>query len=335
MIEVDRVAFRDALSRMMVVSRDTSLDSPLMGEVVDNNLVMWYDSFELSIWSIISNVGGELGKFSIPIDKCYRVISSWRLNKVKLRVLEDNSLRITCGRSRLTLPFYEGHVDELELPPEGETIGRLPSTIIDSLHNMLPFLSKLEEREGVLSCANVYTEGDKLNMVGCDNFHAYVQQSPHKLEQDINCLIPRKTVEMLSNLLNKDMLVNMYLLENNYLLLETDAGFTLQLAPFNGQYPDVGAYINNETSPLFTFRYTEMLENMKLLEPLSYGIARLISRDNDVLIAPKGDVYDTDLVLTDTQKLSDNDFMVDLNMKFFRHCIDVFMNEGDIVFYPQ
>ena len=327
MITLNRQELRDVLYRFVAVSRDTSADSPLMGQVVNGDLMFWYDSFEFSIWSVMPSVKGELDLFSIPLDKIYRILGSWSKEDVKLISLEDNKLRISCGRNRITVPYYEGYNDEIEFPPEGEFLGELPTDMIKSFTDVMPFLSKVEEMDGVLSCSRFFADDSQIHLWGCDKVHLYMRGLDYE-GSSFNYLLPTRTTDILVKLLRKDMQVSMYELENGFLLFETDAGFTLQIVPFNKtNYPDLLGVIAKDFKELFSFNYDEMLEMIRILESLDTShIMGVYSEDDEIRIRANESDYDSDLYLEEGSMLA-SEFDFRCNTTFLRNCMDVFFRE--------
>ena len=325
MIELNRQYFRDVLSPLRVAARDTSADAPLMGKVVNGDLILWYDSFEFSIWSIIPDVKGDLNVFSIPLDKIYRILGSWSLDTIKLNSLDDGKLRVSCGRNRITVPFYEGYMSDIEFPPEGKLIGTLPSTIIKSFTEVIPFLSKVEDMSGILSCARLYADGQKISIWGCDKIHMYIRDLEFAGEP-FDYLIPMESMDILSKILKRDMTISIYKLDNDFILLETDAGFTVQVVPFNvsnSKYPDLVGILPKDSRDLFTFNYSDMLETFNIINSLDTSkIMSLYSENDDVRVLANESDYDSDLYLEGSKLISD-DFEFRINTDFFRHCMEV------------
>ena len=334
MITLDRKQLRDYLYRMVVVSRETSLDAPILGKTIDSNLVLWYDSFELSIWSMLSDIQGDLDTFSIPLDKFFKIVDSWNSEQIKLKTMEDSSLRLISGRSRVTIPFYEGYTDDVILPPEGESLGVLPQEITSSFLDVLPFLSKVEDMSGVLSCMMLKGKDGEVEVTGCDTFHAYTRRAVSDNQTYFEALIPRKTVEVLSKTILKGVKVSLYKLDNDYLLLETDGGYSIQIAPFNGEYPNLVPIFNTPHSGYFVFNYIDMLEALNIVNTVyKGGVMQIDSRDNDIHVSPMEELYQSDIDLyLDGEIISEDDYTIKVNTGFFKHCMDIFAGEKGILF---
>ena len=332
MLSLDRQELVNLLTKILIVSRETTLDSPLLGQIIDGDLVLWYDSFEASIWATIPDtVDGDLDLFSVSIDKLYRVLTTWSKDEVKLTSMEGNSLRVSCGRNRLTLPYYEGMLDEIIMPDEGELIGRLPYKIVHGFAEVIPFLSKVETYSGLLSCSNLYAGNGNMGIIGCDSFHIFIQESKYDGE-DVNMVFPMKSTDILGKILRKDMDVDVFLLDNGFLLFETDEGFSLQIAPFNGEYPKIKGMIEVEYKDLFQFDHYDMAEAIKLADAISDSrTIRIYTENGEIRFNSMLAEEDTNLFL-EAKMLTTGDFDILVSTSFLKHCLDLYTGEEKIRF---
>ena len=324
MIELNRRELKTVANRISVVARNAGVSQPLMGEAKDGILTLWYNGMDIVIWHTIE-VDNDLGLFSIPHDKFVRLVDAWNGETVKLRVNDDSSLTISCGRSRVKIPYYEGAFDELDDVPEGDLIGTLSGDIIDSIRESQSFISKTNLGRPELENTRVYTLDSQINVMASDSYHFYNYSSDYGQDFSDDFMLPNNSAQVLSTLLSNDMLVKMYALGDSYLIVETDDSFTLKVTKGKGMYPDVGRALTQEFTPYFTFLSSEMLEAVRVGNVLSNDDTVCINFDQEggiVMNFPKSEAP-SDLYLENISFYDESDLTVTLRLSLLTHALGV------------
>ena len=73
-VTIDRKELERALSKFIILDRATNNSAPIMGEVLDGKLRLWYESFEFSLWYSLDVYGEESINFSVPIEKLFKLV---------------------------------------------------------------------------------------------------------------------------------------------------------------------------------------------------------------------------------------------------------------------
>lgn len=328
-MRVEKAPLAKAINRLALGARHTAHDSPLMGELGDGKLWLWYPNFDISIWISVPVDGGE-GPFifSIPIEMMIKVLSSFSAATISMDVDDDGALTIRAGKNRVKIQKYEGLFDTIDAIPDGNLIAKIVDSgpMLSSLGDALNFVAKTEERP-FLSCVNVSIGAQKMEIVASDSFHMYSNSVSIDNIGEGTFLIPAHSVEILSKLLPKAD-IDVYQTTNGYVLFRHLDDLAVWVAPFNGQYPNLVPLLQDDGDAILWCPRNSLMDALKIGAILSANnILKLEQKDDSIYVSFPRNVTESDVYL-ENAVIEGSLEPIYLSIPFLTHCVDAVSGEG-------
>lgn len=331
MVSINRSELSKALNRIAITARNSGHESPVMGEVKKGLLKLWYSSFDISIWDEVPVEDDDELTFSSPVETFSKLVSSWTSDTIKLSMGDNNSLIVKSGRSRVTVPYYEGIFDAIEKVPTGERLVEVDATFTTALAETEKFVAKTEDRPS-LSCLLIEIWPKAVELMASDAFHFYhriieVQNSAVTKKQQL--LLPAKSVSTVAKLFSTQDTLRITRADNDYILFANGKGLYVLCAVFNEPYPNISSILEDEGTLLFDFKKEAFDELLSVGSVLSANsLIRFSQSEDSIYVSFPRSTADSEIFLENvliTNKIPD---FLHLNISFLKQCIDVLKSEN-------
>lgn len=326
MVVINRSELSKALSRAATIARNSGNDSPIMGEVSSSVLYLWYSSFDVSIWEQVPvESDGELS-FSCPVETFNNLVSSWTSETIRLETGENNTLIIKSGKSKVTVPYYEGVFDEMETLPDAEFLVKVEPPFLSYLVETEKFAAKTEEQPS-LSCVLIETLFDnRFSITAADAFHIYHREleGESNILDDIRILIPIRNIITLSKLFSTRDSLTIARADNDYILFTNDSGLSVLCAVFNDKYPKISSIIEDIGTLLFNVSRDTFIEALSVGSVLSTnGIIQFSQSDDSIYVSFPKSTSDSEIFLENVNIVEEIPDSIYLNITFLKHCLEI------------
>lgn len=328
MITVDRKDFSTALKKIAAISRITKRATPVMGEASEGSLLLWYSSFNISLWESldVEEIDQELS-FSCPVEILTSLVSSWSSDTVVLEAGEYQTLIVRSGRSNVTVPYYGGVFDEIEEVPDVVAVTELSGTILSYLEEAQKFTARTEDRPTLTCVLLQTTPPDRIELIASDAFHFYHRIFKGPVFEESRLLIPNKNADFLKKLFGVGDTLSVGRADNDYILFRGPTSDVLS-AVFNEEYPDVGPILEDSGVELFVFRKEALEEIVAIGGVLSDNAVLELTQEGDSIYAafPRN-VSESELYLDDVKMVKGLSKPIYIDITFLKSCLDVLDSE--------
>lgn len=334
MVTVDRRAFSNMLKRIAKVSRTTKQKSPLMGEVIGDTLYIWYSSFDFSVWDEIEVEGAEENfTFSSPIETFSNIVYEWSSETISLGPADNKAIIISSGRSRVTIPYYEGYFDEIENVPDQELLSTTNGILLEFLEISERFAAKTQDKPALTCTRLTFDTLGGIDITACDSFRLFNKSIRTPVVQSAEFLIPSKNMAVAAKLFDIEDVLEFYKADNDYLLITNKKGLWVLLASFNEEYPNVDNLISAKDSELFKFKKDNFEEILKVGGLLTQDDSLKFSQlDDSIFVSFSRSVSDSELFLEGAEIVEGIEDSIKLNINFLKECIDALSSDTELSF---
>ncbi len=248
-------------------------------------------NLEIAIsYSINADVRSE-GAITVPAKLITSYVSLLTDEKVELKLNGSTDLMLTCSTSDTKVKGISA--DEFPLIPKVEKDKEFSVKIDDFYKSVTEtvFAASLNTSRPVLSGVFMKSDGDTMKMVATDSYRLAEKKLSFmkKPKEEFNCIVPAKTMNELSKIVNKseDKEVNVIVSKNQVLFNIGDVELVSRL--IDGKYPDYEKIIPKENKSKFEVSVEDLslvLKRVSLFARENNNSVKIsVSKDGQLLVA--------------------------------------------------
>lgn len=260
---------------------------------LDNELILSASDKDLSIETKFSTDIFENGSIVVDAKLFGEIIRKLPNDVIQISTMGNNTVEIICQKSKFNL-IYMNAADFPELPAINEDMMfQVSQKVLKNMIKGTIFATAQDETRPILTGVLFEISGDKLNLVALDGYRlALMSQYMHN-ENLVSAVIPGKTLNEVSKILNDDdMNVNITFTQNHILFSLNETKIISRL--LEGEFIKYGSIIPSEFNLKVTTKRDEL---MSCLERASL----LAKEGNTNLI--KLNIEDDNMVITSNSQL--------------------------------
>ncbi len=240
------------------VERKTTIPvlSNILIEARDGEVVLTATDLEISIQSSCPAAVKTGGSTTLPARKLLDYVSLLPDMELALRVSENQSANLTCGRSRTRIAGMSGE-NYPELPEAPGVLTHIPAQVLTNAISKTSFAVADEESRYTLTGALLIIREESLVMVATDGHRMAYFKKPHKFDGisgEVRGLIPKKALAELLKLAEKlaaqgdESLALMvdFASDENHLFFRCGKRLLI-MRKLSGQFPDYERVLPRET----------------------------------------------------------------------------------------
>ncbi|XMB86417.1 DNA polymerase III subunit beta [Mycoplasmatota bacterium WC44] len=339
---IDRESLVEALTS---ASRALSNKTPmpiLTGVKLDvdyDKVVITTSNSDISMQVVIQNSNLKVektGSHVVPGRFFIEIAKKITSDTVKITVVDDNLINIQAGQSDFTLNGMEK-----ELYPE-ITFNTLNNPVIMNVEDLRSIIAQTNFATSILENRPILTgvlfdlNNHKLTAVATDSYRLAQKEFELNLSYDQKqIVIPHRTLDELSRILNNDDKVEMFLTENKVIFKHRNLLFQSRL--LEGRFPETSKLIPTEFPIEISFDKHELIsaiERASLLSQSKDSIVKLkLRRDGNVEITShSSEIGKVIEEITPTQKESSGEFAIAFSSKYVIEGLRVF-ESNDVTMY--
>lgn len=234
-----------------VVERKTTIPilSNVLVEARDGEVVLTATDLEISIQSSCSAEIKKDGSTTLPVRRLLDYVRLLPDAELAIRVSENHSANITCGRSRTRIAGISRE-NYPELPRMPGALTQIPCDVLSNAIEKTIFAVANGESRYTLIGALLILQENSLVLVATDGHRLAYFKKPHQFEGvsgEVRCLIPKKALIEISKLTAKsdDSLMIDFASDENHLFFRR--GKRLLIARrLTGRFPDYERVLPSE-----------------------------------------------------------------------------------------
>ena len=292
-----------------------------------DGLTLIGSDMDVSIETKLSADVLEIGKIVIDARIFSEIIRKLPNSEVKIETLENNIIQITCEKSVFNLVYMDGE-DYPSLPSINENLTvEVPQNILKNMIKGTAFAIAQDETRPILQGILFEVKNKTLNLVALDGYRLAVKSEFLDNDNEIEVVIPGKTLNEVSKILEDISDIVRITFTNNHIL------FNLNETKVISRLLD-GKYVNYESLLPQEYKILINVDKQELQSCIER--ASLMAKDgNSNLI--KLDVQEDILVITSNSQLGKVREEVSINMQGgdiqiafnSRYLLDVLKNMED------
>ena len=330
---VDRKKLAKVLSNITQASRGIQYKA-VMGRTQGTSLTTWYDSLEGHLWQFMENeeTTAEELTFSVSIANVHKLVSAWKSKTITLSQGENQSLVLTSGNSKVTVPYYDDGVS-LDVPsePVGTYIGMIPEEFLVDIEDSINFIGQMSNRPE-LACIELKVADKGLVVNSTDSFFAY-HSSHQNLQIPMSAVrFNERVIKTMTSVFAKQS-IQLYSMEDDSVILKGENAI-LQMVPIRVAYPELEKLIVDvEVEPLMKLNTKKALEVIKLAEAVSKGTYMTLrppsadNQDEGVNVGLADITMEADLKIEDSGFMGKDFSYLPVDANKFKECLQVFNDD--------
>lgn len=280
-IKIDKNNFYDGIQtvRKAISSKSTlPILSGILIETQEERLKLVGTDLELGIECRVDANIIKDGTIVLPANHLANIVRELPNKELELELKKDNKVEISCGLSQFKI--HGSPADEYPLLPEiGSGIEyTLSQKKFQAMINRIKFATSDDESRPFLTGGLLSIDNENLKMVATDSYRlAYTQLKLDKDLKNEEIIIPSKTLNELSKLLNSEDEIR-FLITDNQILFEFSE-ITIISRLIEGQFPNYKQVIPDNHKTEIKLKKKELLNATKR--------AALVARNNSNIIKTK------------------------------------------------
>ena len=279
-----------------VVEKKTTIPvlSNVLLEAQDNEIVLTSTDLELSVRSSCPAVVTRPGSTTIPSRRLLEYVRLLPDAAVSLKVLENHSMSIVCGRARTRIAGMSRE-NFPELPPMPAMLTKIPRDVLSNVIAKTIFCIATEESRYTLTGGLLVLKEGSLVMVTTDGHRLSFVEAAHGFEGitgELKALIPKKAMAEITKLAAeaRESATIDFATDENHLFFEC-GGRLLITRRLTGQFPDYERVLPKErgtTVPLNREEITAVLRRVSQFADERSHAVRLEIGDGDMKLVSTG-----------------------------------------------
>lgn len=264
-----------------VIEKKTTIPvlSNVLIEARDGEILITATDLELSIQSSCPAAVKKTGSTTLPARKLLDYVRLLPDAEVAVRVSENHSANITCGRSRTRIAGMSRE-NYPELPKMPAALTQIPSKLLSNAISKTIFAVANEESRYTLIGALVLIREESLVMVATDGHRLAYFEQPHKFEGisgEVKGLIPKKAMAEIAKLTadGDDSTMVDFASDENHLFFRCGKRLLIT-RKLTGQFPDYERVLPSEIGFSVEIRRDELTAAVRRVSQFADDRSRAI-----------------------------------------------------------
>jgi len=337
-VQIDKPLIESILINLQAFleKKDASqITSHIYFEAINEKIIVKATDGEIGLTIQNSNaIIEQEGNFTANGKKLLDIVRILKNEEIILETVENN-INIKQGKSKFKLPtFNPQNYPTFPLIENKPTISLDSISLIKGLKKISPAIDsnnpKFELNGALLDIKNSETR-----LVGTDTRRLSIDYLKNQNEHEFSLIIPKKAILEIQKLFIDK--INIYYDDTNLIIQNENYYFFTRL--INGNYPDYGRIIPNESKITINLPKKEMLEAIKMITTISQEIKIIFNNESIIFNSLTADNVDAKTELTIHTGLNEpfelnvnSRYLLDFIAQVESHEFQILLNETTLPF---
>ncbi len=216
-------------------------------EANNNTLTITSTDLDISVKCKIEADVIEEGSITLPFKRLLDIIREMPEDNVIIKEKDNYYVSITSGKSVFNIAGLTSNDYPIISDISGDICFSILSSVLKKMIKKMAFAAAEEDPRRVLNGGCLNANGSEITITATDGF--VLSSAKYKLSENVNkdirVVLSNRTLSEIMKLLRDEAMVDVYLSDNNIILMFNDIVFTSRL--IDGNFPDCESFIPNVT----------------------------------------------------------------------------------------